>query len=136
MTGREREGSEIYALASAGDPEAFAWLMAFHGWAHRVDDFIDEEDHARLELIDLCADAVVLCSCGFYARHANVLGPILASVAEQYRMSATVSGTLADVLRVAGNQVVLAVAYLRGGRPLLRAVSERLWKFVKETQLT
>lgn len=131
-----RDLVEVYCLASAGNQEAFAWLLAFHGWAHAIDDFVDESGHYAAEVVDLCARAVVLTSCGFYRQHAEALGPVLAVVAEQYRSSLSATDRLADALRVAGNQVVLTVAYIQGGAPLLRTVSDRLWPIVRATQLT
>lgn len=126
---------EVYALASGGDAEAYAWLLAWHGWCHRIDDFVDEPGHYAPEVVELCAAGVVLTSVPFYRRHAEALGPVIAIVAEQYQTSLGAAGRLADALRVAGNQVVLTVAYLRGGAPLLREVSKRLWPIVQETQL-
>lgn len=132
-----RQLLEVYALASGGDQDAYTWLLMWHGWCHRIDDHIDEPGHTASEVVDLCADGVLLCSSGFYRRHAEALGPALATVAEQYLASNRALGTvLADALRIAGNQVVLLVAYLTGGRPLLRAVSDRLWPIVQATQLT
>lgn len=129
-----REISEVYSLASGGDPEAFAWLLAWHGWAHDIDDFIDEPGHAKAEIVDLCARGVVLTSCGFYRRHAEAIGPIIAIVAEQYRSSLTALAPMNDALRISGNQVVLIVAYIKGGAPLLRQVSDRLWPIVRQSQ--
>lgn len=131
-----RELDTVYSLASGGDQETFAWLLAFHAWAHAIDDFVDEPGHYAAEVVDLCARGVVLTSCNFYRQHAEALGPILAIVAEQYRSSLSATDRLADALRVAGNQVVLTVAYIQGGAPLLRTVSDRLWPIVQATQLT
>jgi hypothetical protein len=125
----------VYAAASGGNPEAYAWLLAFHGWIHRIDDFVDEPNHYAAEVVDLCADGVVILSSPFYRRHAEALGPLLCVVAEEYRASLTATGVLAHVLRVAGNHVVLGVAYLTGGRALVRQVSEALWPIVHNTQL-
>jgi hypothetical protein len=124
-----------YALASGGNAEAYAWLLAFHGWVHAIDDFVDEQGHAALEVVDLCADGVVLCSSGFFRRHAEALGPALSVTAEKYRASLSATGSLNDVLRLAGNDVVLLVAYLTGGRDLVRRVSESLWPIVQQSQL-
>lgn len=125
----------VYATASAGDPEAYVWLVAFHGWSHRIDDHIDEQNQHAAGVVDLCRDAVVLCCSGFFRRHAATLGPLLAVVAEKYHASLSATGRLADVLRLAGNDVVLAVAYIRGGTELVRQVSEALWPIVHRTQL-
>ncbi len=135
MNENDRQLLEVYALASDGDRDAYRWLLGFHGWCHRIDDHVDE-DHARPEVVDLCADGVVLCASPFFAQYSEALAPAVASVAEQYRASLEVKEPkLVDALRIAGNQVVLLVAYLRGGRPLQRQVSKRLWPIVAATQL-
>lgn len=125
----------VYALASGGQQDAYLWLMAWHGWVHGIDDHVDETDRPRTEVIDLCADGVVLFSAAFYRQHGDALAPMIAAVAEKYRASLTASKVLADCLRIAGNDVVLAVAYITGGRPLVRQVSEALWPIVQATQL-
>lgn len=131
----QRQLLEVYALASGGDQDAYQWLLGFHGWCHRIDDHVDEK-HEAAEVVDLCADAVVLCASRFFASHSEALAPAIASVAEQYRASLELKAPkLVDALRIAGNQVVLLVAYLRGGRPLMREVSKRLWPIVELTQL-
>lgn len=127
---------EVYALASGGDREAYAFLLMWHGWCHAIDDFVDEPNHGGHHVVDLCADAVVLCASPFWLQHSNALGPIMATVAEKYRASLQAGRTaLSDALRIAGNDLVLAVAYIRGGRPLAAAVSNRLWPIVERTQL-
>jgi hypothetical protein len=131
----QRRLLSVYALASGGDEGAYTWLLAFHGWAHGLDDFVDEPGHAAAEAVDLCADAVVLFSGRFYREHAEALGPLLGVTAEKYRASLTAVGRLADVLRLGGNDVVLMVAYLRGGRGLMRKVADELWPIVQHSQL-
>lgn len=126
---------QVYATASGGDPEAYAWLIAWHGWVHAIDDFVDEPNHAPAEVVDLCAEGAVLFSSGFYRRHAEALGPMVAVIAAEYSSSIMAPKALADVLRIAGNHIVLVVAYLKGGRPLVRVVSQALWPIVHATQL-
>lgn len=125
----------VYALASGGRQEAYLWLLAWHGWCHGIDDHVDEPDRPRSNVIDLCADGVVLCSSGFYRQHADALAPLISAVAEKYRASLSAPQILADALRIAGNDVVLAIAYITGGRPLVRQVSDALWPIVQATQL-
>lgn len=127
----------VYALASAGDQEAYAWLVAWHLWIHAIDDHVDESHRARAEVVDLCAQGVVLCSSGFYGRHAGALGPAIAVIAQKYRASLDEQGGgLRDALRIAGNDMTLLVAYLRGGAALVRQVSDALWPIVERDQLS
>lgn len=125
----------VYALASGGREDAYLWLLSWHGWCHGIDDHIDEEGRPRTEVIDLCADGVVLFSAAFYRQHGDALAPLIATVAEKYRASLEAPRILADALRISGNDVVLAVAYITGGRPLVRQVSDALWPIVVSTQL-
>jgi hypothetical protein len=131
---RAAQCQRIYATASCGQPEAFLFLMAWHGWCHAIDDHVDE-GRDRVEVVDLCADAAVLFSCTFYQRHALALAPVVSVVAAKYRTSLTASPCLRDALRIAGNDMVLAVAYLTGGEPAVRRTSAILWGFVEATQL-
>lgn len=125
----------VYRLAANGRPEAEAFLLAWHGWIHEIDDYVDEENRQKDEVVDLCVHGAVVCSSDFWIRHASVLAPVLCVIAQKWRDSLRQSGPLVDVLRLAGNDMVLLVAYITGGPALVRAVSERLWPLVKESQL-
>lgn len=125
---------ESYAIASNGNAEAYQWLCAWHGWCHAIDDHVDEGRPAR-DVIELCARGAVIFSAPFYRRHAEALGPLVGIIAAQYEKSLEVNGVLADALRIAGNQMVLAVAYLTGGTESVRRTSDALWPVVEATQL-
>lgn len=125
---------EVYAIASTGNAEAYQWLCAWHGWCHAIDDHVDESRPAR-GVIDLCARGAVIFSAPFYRRHAEALGPLVGIIAAQYEKSIEVQGVLADALRIAGNQMVLMVAYLTGGTESVRRTSDALWPVVVATQL-
>ena len=127
----------VYAQAAGGqETDAFYWLLAWHGWCHAIDDYVDEPGaHDRNEIVDHCADGIVLTGCRFFRAHADTLAPLIVVVAEEWRQSLASQGTMLDVLRLSGNHVVLAVAYLTGGRQRVREVSERLWPIVEERQL-
>lgn len=124
-----------YLAASSGNESAYAFLLAWHGWCHAIDDHVDNAGKPA-EVVDLCADAAVLFSSRFYQTHAGSLAPVVSLVASKYRTSLTASGSLADALRIAGNDMVIAVAYLTGGEPAVRRVSALLWPIVHESQLT
>lgn len=135
MTSTRDQLMAVYAIASGGREDAYLWLLSWHGWCHAIDDQVDEPDRPRSDVIDLCGDAVVLFSSAFYRAHAEALAPMIAAVAEKYRTSLTAWPQLADALRIAGNDVILGVAYITGGRPAVRRVSEALWPIVEATQL-
>lgn len=126
---------KVYRLAANGRPDAEAFLFAWHGWIHEIDDFVDEEGRRKEEVVDLCVHGSVLCSSEFWVRHCSVLAPVLGVIAEKWRSSLKAPGPLVDVLRLAGNDMVLLVAYITGGPALVRAVSERLWPLVAESQI-
>lgn len=126
---------KVYATASSGQQEAYLFLLAWHGWCHAIDDHVDEGRDPK-GVVDLCSDAAVLFSSSFYVRHAGQLAPVVSLVAAKYRTSLnTASKAITDALRIAGNDMVLAVAYLTGGEPAIRAVSRDLWPIVEESQL-
>lgn len=149
MSDTRQQLERVYAAASGGNEEVYAWLLAWHGWCHAIDDTIDEHSFKHMplaglkdstlvsRLVDHCADGIVLCSSAFFRRHAETLGPLIASVFEQYRQS-ELGGhhpVLREALRLSGNQVVLAVAYIMGGRSLVESVGKELWPIVTRTQL-
>jgi len=125
----------IYEVAASGDHGAYQWLIAFHGWCHAIDDHVDEEK-GPVGVVDIAAQACVLFSASFYQRNAVALAPLVAVVAAQYKASLSEpNARLRDVLRLAGNQVVLAVAYLTGGLPAVDRTNRVLWEWVAVSQL-
>lgn len=125
----------IYEVAASGDPDAFQWLLAWHGWCHNIDDHVDLE-RGPVGVVSIAAQACVLFSAPFYQRNAGALAPLVAVVAAQYKASLTEpDDRLRDVLRLAGNQVVLAVAYLTGGLPAVERTNRVLWEWVLVSQL-
>lgn len=128
------QGDAIYETAASGDEQAYQWLRAYHHWVHMIDDHIDEAG-PRAQVVDIGALACVLFSAPFYQRHVAALGPLIAVVAAQYKQSlASLNPRVVDALRVAGNQVVLAVAYITGGLPAVEQTAPALWKWVEECQ--
>lgn len=131
---RAKRMQKALATAASAQPEAYLFLLAWHGWCHAIDDHVDNAGRPA-EVVDLCADAAVIFSCSFYSAHASQLAPIVSVVAAKYRTSLTATGILQDALRIAGNDMVLAVAYLTGGEPAVRRTAELLFPLVAETQL-
>ena len=136
----DRELLKTYATASGGDVEAYAWLLAWHGWCHELDDDVDDPARDRLNVVDRGAEAAVLFAAPFWRRHSEALGPMVGVIAAKYRSSVLAERDgrqrLSDALRIAGNDMVLAVAYLRGGTDLARRVAESLWPIVERDQLS
>lgn len=128
MSGELRE---IYWLATLGRAEAYQFLCLWHEWCHQIDDLVDGMPGC---VIDVCADAAVLFTNPFFVEQASRLLPVVAVVAEKYRTSLLDAPEL-DFLRFAGNDMVLSVAAICGGRALVRQVSDRLWPVVIQTQI-
>lgn len=130
----------IYREAAMNRDEPFLFLLAFHGWAHLIDDLVDEPDRDRLQVVDVGMKANVLFSCPFYQAHAHVLSVTTALIADAYRASVLAEraggdrARFGDVMRLAGNQMVLAVAMLVGGWEHMQSISEQLWPLAWENQ--
>lgn len=134
MSGCAQVILQTYSVASGGHEAAYHFLLAWHGWCHAIDDHVDEGRPPE-QAVDLCADAAVVFSSPFYSANVLALAPVVSVVAAKYRASLGCQGKLADALRIAGNDMVLAVAYLTGGAPAVRQVSAMLWPIVLASQL-
>lgn len=123
----------IYREAALDDVAAVAFLMAWHDWCHRVDDHIDEkQDHASI--VDRAMEQTTFMSCPYFLSHARELGLIQSLILDCYRQSVAIErGTepglvpLGDVLRLSGNLMVVAVAYLKAGPNHMKNISNQLW---------
>jgi len=130
----------LYREAALGNTEVFAFLLAFHGWAHTIDDLVDDPAKDRIAVVDVGMRANVLFSCPFYQRNAAALQVVVALVADAYRTSVDAErkggsyARLADSLRLAGNQMVLAVAMIVGGWEHMQRISAQLWPLAWESQ--
>jgi hypothetical protein len=136
----ERHNLELYRDAACGREDAFLFLMAAHDWCHQIDDDIDVPGRDRLNVVDRCMEGVVLCSSAFYMANRDALRLALALVADDFRTSVRCERgapellALGDVLRLSGNHLVLAVAFLCGGWRHMNAISDRLWPHVWANQ--
>jgi hypothetical protein len=125
----------FYAEISRRDPEALRWLLAFHEYAHEVDDLEDGEATGVAPGLRVHQRARVLYSMPFYVRNSAELGAVVDCVTHMYadsnlwaRSEHERHRAMADVLRFAGNLVVLTVARLCGwGWEQQRLISPLLW---------
>lgn len=127
----------VLSLAANGQPEAERWLRAFYLWAHALDDFLDEPSRLRIEALGLSVNAILLTQYPFFQAHQGRLTVLLGVVAAQYEASLNLDLPLPlrEGLRLAGNQVILAVALITGGQALLDEVSAELWPIVVKSQI-
>lgn len=132
----------LYLLAALRQPDAFWFLVAFHGWAHLIDDLVDEPERDRLQVVDVAMKANVLFTSAFYQAHAQTLSVVTALIADAYRTSVLAerlggaAARLADTIRMAGNQMVVAVAMIVGGWEHMQQISAQLWPLAWENQHT
>jgi hypothetical protein len=126
---------DLYRRAARGREDAFAFLLAFHAHAHAVDDDIDETGRSRVNVVDRCMEVAVLANSDFWRAHHEALGVVHALIASTYATSVTAPGPLTDTLRLSGNLMVLAVAFLCGGWIHLQAIAAELWPIVLKDQL-
>lgn len=92
-----------------------------------------DRDPEALDVVQLCAAAADVFANGFFMAHADKLRPLVAVVAEKYRASVAWPREL-DGLRFSGNDMVLMVASIQGGRDLVEMVGRQLWPLVRSTQ--
>lgn len=133
---------DLYKEAANGDPDALVFILAFHGFAHRIDDFVDGE--AALgpeELIELLMLANSLYSTPFYLANAPRLSGVVAGIANTYLDSVAWEKDMvewkrkvADTIRLCGNDMVTAVAFITGGFTHMRKLSLRLREFAWHSQ--
>lgn len=124
----------LYRLACVGNAEAMAFLCEWNRWIHAIDDIVDDARAGRPrgaeDTIAAFAASVYVFSHPFYRAHAATLQPVALLVANAYADSvgweaAEEAGqrTMADVLRLAGQEMIFAVALVVGGYAHLRKVS-------------
>lgn len=127
---------DIYRRAACGREDAFLFLLAFHDHAHQVDDDVDEPGRHRVNAVDRCVEVAVLTNSEFWRANHTALATVHALVASLYQTSVLSPGPLADTLRLSGNLMVLAVAFLCGGWVHMQAIAAELWPMVIQSQLT
>jgi hypothetical protein len=133
---------DIYKIAANRNTDALVFIMAFHGYAHRIDDVVDGEVHCGPEeLIELLMLANALYSTPFYIENSARLSGVVGSIANTYldsvhweRDSTEWKRRVADVIRLCGNDMVCAVAFIVGGFRHMRDISLRLREFAWHSQ--
>lgn len=128
-----------YEVFCNGNQDAFEFLVNWHMYCHAVDDIIDwpKEDKKVTDEMILAAFALagVCYSTRFYAAHAQELLPVVLLVTNAYADSVNWEHDpvlkrqyIADVMRHAGNEMVMMVAYICGGWDAMRKLSPALWE--------
>lgn len=127
----------LYHRAALGRQDALLFLLAFHAHAHAVDDDIDEPGRHRVNAVDRCVELAVLTNSEFWRANHQALSVVHALIASTYSTSVLAPASpLTDTLRLSGNLMVLAVAFICGGWIHMQAIAAELWPMVIRSQLT
>lgn len=129
----------IYQIATGGDTEAMAFLRLWANYCHRIDDIIDKPVKNPDDFLEALALANVLYSSNFYQRAPQALRMAVLLCTNDFEDSVSWENSTvewqkrwSDVLRFAGNHMVLVVAFVCGGYARGREVSlllrEDSWK--------
>jgi len=120
---------ELIDLASGTNPEAKAFLYAWHRYCHLIDDVVDGEE-PTIKAAQVGRWANDLYSSAFYQRFSVVLGPQVQLITCHYEDSVEMEKskerwqrTVADVIRSNGADMVRMVAFIVGGYSLMRQIS-------------
>jgi alpha-D-ribose 1-methylphosphonate 5-triphosphate diphosphatase PhnM len=126
---------EIYGEACADNIDALAFLWAFHRYAHKVDDLIDERFTPE-RLLSALSLATTMYSTPFWIENSARLSGAMQVVGNTYadsvaweRSGEKWKAEVADVIRLVGNDMVIVVAQIVGGWEHGRRISQRLREF-------
>ena len=129
----------IYRDAAGNNADALVFLVAFHAYAHMVDDLIDEEFSPE-RLMECLAHANAMYSTPFWLANSARLSGVVDCIANTFADSVAWEGEhdwrgrVSDVIRQCGNDMVTQVASIVGGWRHQRAVSLRLREAAYQNQ--
>lgn len=121
--------------AAAGNVAAHQFLLMAAHHFHAVDDVVDRAPFEPLAYLETLRQMIELYSHPFYLNHLATLKGTALAVLRCYRDSVTCERAteaavwhrpVGDVLRCAGNELVIAVAQLIGGTAHADTISQRL----------
>jgi hypothetical protein len=127
-----RQYFQLQQEAALGNVDALVFLLSWNSYIHAIDDLVDEAMTPDL-LLDCLMQANALYATPFWIAHSARLAGIIALVANAYADSLKFEEgpqewkkRHADVLRQAGNEMVMAVAQIVGGWRHARSISTRV----------
>ena len=141
---KHNELHAIYTDACGGNLNALVFLMAFHSYAHGVDDLIDESFTPE-GLMNVLSQATLMYATPFWIENSARLAGVMMVIGNTYSDSVAweKSGEewkrkVADVIRLCGNDMAICVAQIVGGWQHGRRISERLreyaWRWQHQEQ--
>ena len=112
--------------------DALVFLLSWNSYIHAIDDLVDEQMTPAL-LLDTCMQANAMYATPFWIQHSARLAGIVSMVANAYadsveweKSSVLWQQAQADLLRQAGNEMLMAVAHIVGGWRHARSISLRV----------
>lgn len=138
---RGRNGEEAQSWNQkicCGDKDAMAFLDLWYRYCHGIDDLIDTMEDGRPtmakdQIIGLFFKAAILYNTVFFKRHSTFLLPIVLQITNTYadsvaweRSPVAHRRAMADVMRMAGNEMYNMVALLCGGEQHMRELSPQI----------
>jgi len=125
--------SNFMGVIARGNPGAWELMKLWWTFCHAVDDVIDESQWNADCVLGAFANGIAFYSHPFYQRHVSAL-QMPALLATSFYEDSVVwekepilwKRQWADVLRHAGNDVILAIAFLVGGYEHMQAMSRSI----------
>lgn len=118
--------------AALGNVDALVFLLSWNSYAHAIDDLVDEQMTPAL-LLETCMQANAMYATPFWIANSARLAGVVAMVANAYADSVEWEKSAilwkraqADLLRSAGNEMLMTVAHIVGGWRHARAISLRV----------
>jgi hypothetical protein len=113
-----------------GDSPAGKFVGAFGAWCHAIDDIVDGDTKTPEGIVKAFVSSFALASSTYYQQNVNQLFPIVLLIANAFLDSVAWENDeeewrrkQADVLRNAGNEMMLAVIGIERGFDAMRQVS-------------
>lgn len=132
MTAYQSDVEKLRVLC-LGNQEAMAFVLLWLDYVHLLDDLVDDDVTAKEEMLRSYIVALEIYTHPFFVRNAAGLKQLVVNVTNLYADSVAWEKSpsrwrsdFADVARHAGNEVILAIAYICGGYAHLRRISPEL----------
>lgn len=122
----------VLATLFEGKIEALSFIRQFLDYCHLIDDFVDGDiDRSDANLFRILHASRTLYSTDYYIKNAGYFYPIMCNIANAYADSVEFENAqegwkhkVADVLRNAGNELLLLVVEKECGYEAVRKISK------------
>lgn len=117
-------------------PDAIRFVKAFQDYCHNIDDIIDEKITDPEKILKVFLQACSIYSSAFYQRYAIQLHSVIMVITNSYADSVKMDHSgiawkkkVSDVLRTAGNDMLILVVGIVAGWESMRDVSELIREY-------